>query len=126
MSEVQIFEHDDFILGPDLPVSTTGILSADMNAERLTPLMVSADGSLAAWDGTPGTAVGLTALATDAAAGDALSYYMKGGFRASQVAWPKVTQSDGGADGGEAKVSERELTEAEKNTAFAGTAIHLG
>ncbi|ELE9727883.1 head decoration protein [Enterobacter kobei] len=119
MSEVQIFEHDDFILGPDLPVSTTGILSADMNAERLTPLMVSADGTLAAWDGTQGTAVGLTATATDAAAGDAVCYYIKGGFRASAVAWP---QAAGAADGDPA----RDLTEAEKSTAFAGTAIHLG
>jgi len=126
MSEVQIFVHDDFILGPDLPVSTTGILSADMNAERLTPLMVSADGTLAAWDGTQGRAIGLTATAIAAVAGDVVSYYIKGGFRASQVAWPKMTQSDGGADGGEAKASERELTEAEKSTAFAGTAIHLG
>ncbi|NEG58194.1 head decoration protein [Pantoea agglomerans] len=119
MSEVQTFEHDDFILGPDLPVSTTGYLAADMTAERLTPLMAQADGTLALWDGTADTAIGLTALATDAAAGDAVSYYMKGGFRASSVTWP---QAAGAAQGDPA----RDLTDAEKSTAFAGTAIHLG
>lgn len=119
MSEVQIFEHDDFILGPDLPVSTTGFLSAAMKAERLTPLMVEADGTLAVWDGTQGKAIGLTAMAMDAAAGDAVSYYIRGGFRAGAVAWPQVA---GAAEGDPA----RDLTDAEKSTAFAGTAIHLG
>lgn len=110
MSVTENFEPDDFILGPDMPLSVTGMMAAGVEALRLTPVMVgSSDGEYAVWDGSAGTAVGLTCFAvvtTDEPKG--FSYYNKGSFRATSISWPEG------------------ITDGQKQTSFAGTAISIG
>ncbi|WP_368750145.1 head decoration protein [Klebsiella aerogenes] len=117
MSDVQTFEPDDFILGPDMPVSAAGTMLADKVAPRLTPVMIDVtDGYFLPWDGTEGNAVGLTALDVDSTgANTGFSYYAKGSFRSSAINWPKIAGD-----------TPRDMTEQEKQAAFAGTAISVG
>ena len=110
MNRTENFEPDDFILGPDMPLSVTGMMAAGNEALRLTPVMVgSSDGEYAVWDGSAGTAVGLTCfvvITTDEPKG--FSYYNKGSFRSTAINWPE------------------DMTEGQKQTVFAGTAISIG
>lgn len=117
MSTIETFEPDDFILGPDMPVSVVGTMLSGNKAERLTPVMLDpTDGYFLPWDGTSGKALGLTAFAVDASGGNTgFSYYAKGSFRSSSINWPQIA--------GEAP---RDLTEQEKQSAFAGTAVSVG
>ncbi|CAI1717896.1 MULTISPECIES: head decoration protein [Serratia] len=113
MSQTETFEQDDFILGPDLPLSVMGTLAQGADVPRLTPVMVDSSGSsgdeFVAWDGTPGTAVGLTCFAESSTLGvKGFSYYNKGSFRSTAINWPE------------------DLTEGQKQTAFVGTAISIG
>jgi hypothetical protein len=113
MNRVEYFEQDDFILGPDLPVSTVGTLAEGEEMLRLTPVMVGSSGSsdneFVAWDGTTGTAVGLSCFDEVSINGPKrFSYYNKGSFRATSISWPA------------------DLTDEQKQTAFAGTPISIG
>lgn len=113
MSRTEEYTPDDFILGPDLAVSTRGTLAQGQELRRLTPVMVGSSGSsddeFVAWDGTAGTAVGLTCLAESSLiSAKVFSYYNKGSFRSTAINWPA------------------DLTEAQKQTAFAGTAVSIG
>lgn len=106
----ETYTPDDFILGPDLAVTAIGTIGSGITAERLTPLMLDATtGIFKIWDGTPGTAVGLTAFAiakststTDAA------YYKSGSFRSTAINWGGVSDT------------------VKRKSAFAGTPISVG
>lgn len=117
MSDVETFEPDDFILGPDKPVSATGTMLADHVVPRLTPVMIDpTNGYFLPWDGTEGNAVGLTALDVDSTgANKGFSYYAKGSYRSTSIQWPQI-------DG----ETPRDMTDQEKQAAFAGTAITVG
>ncbi|MEZ2600760.1 head decoration protein [Kluyvera intermedia] len=113
MSQTETFEPDDFILGPDFPLSTVGTLAQGVEVSRLTAMMVDSSGSsgdeFVEWDGTSGTAVGLTCFAEDSSSGvKGFSYYNKGSFRSSAINWPE------------------DVTEGQKQTAFVGSAITIG
>lgn len=113
MSIPENFEQDDFILGPDLPVSTVGTLAEGEELLRLTPVMIGSSGSsddeFVVWDGTTGTAAGLTCFAEVSITGPkGFSYYNKGSFRSTSINWPA------------------DLSDAQKQTAFAGTPISIG
>lgn len=112
MSEVQIYEPDDFILGPDAPVSATGMLIGGQKIARLTPLVVDSTAkSFKAWDGTTGSPVALSCFAEDSSVGALpFSYYHKGQFRATAIAWPAGMAGNTTA----------------QQSAFAGTAISVG
>lgn len=117
MSQIETFEPDDFILGPDQPVTAVGTMLSGKTAPRLTPVMLDpTDGYFLPWDGTDGKAVGLTAFDVDATSGNTpFSYYAKGSYRSTSVNWPQV-----------AGTTPRNLTDEEKQAAFAGTAISVG
>ncbi|MCS2152379.1 head decoration protein [Scandinavium goeteborgense] len=113
MSRTEHFEQDDFILGPDLPLSVVGTLADGEEVLRLTPVMVGSSGSsddeFVSWDGSIGTAVGLTCFAEASIAGPkSFSFYNKGSFRSTSINWPA------------------EVSEAQKQTAFAGAPISIG
>lgn len=112
MSEFQTYEPDDFILGPDAPVSATGKLNASLKIARLTPLVVDATAkTFKVWDGTTGFPVALSCFAVDSTAGvTAFAYYTSGQFRSSAIAWPTAIASNTNA----------------QSSAFAGTAISVG
>lgn len=117
MSDVETFEPDDFILGPDQPVTTTGTMVADNVVTRLTPVMTDpTNGYFLPWDGVEGKAVGLTAFDVDSTGGNKdFSYYAKGSYRSSSIQWPQI-------DG----EPPRDMTDQEKQAAFTGTAITVG
>ncbi|MDN8599022.1 head decoration protein [Citrobacter sp. S2-9] len=115
MSQIETFESDDFILGPDKPISVVGTLKAGTSVARLTPVMTDATGLLLPWDGSPGKAVGLAAFAVTASSNTEFSHYVKGSFRSSSIPWPQV-----------AGTTPHDMTDLEKQTAFAGTAISVG
>ncbi|WP_234262264.1 head decoration protein [Klebsiella aerogenes] len=113
MSRTKEYTPDDFILGPDLVVSTHGTLAQGQELKRLTPVMIGSSGSsddeFVAWDGSAGTAVGITCLAESSLlAPKVFSYYSKGSFRSTSINWPA------------------DLSDAQKQTAFAGTAVSIG
>lgn len=117
MSEVETFEPDDFILGPDQPVTAVGTMLADNIAPRLTPVMTDpTNGYFLPWDGGEGKAVGLTALDVDSTgANKGFSYYAKGSYRSGAIKWPQITGD-----------TPRDMTDQEKQAAFVGTAITVG
>lgn len=113
MSRTEEYIPDDFILGPDLVVSTRGTLAQGEDMLRLTPVMVGSSGSsddeFVQWDGSAGAAVGLTCLAVASVTGpQVFSYYSKGSFRSTAINWPA------------------DLSDEQKQAAFAGTAISIG
>ncbi|MGX9703735.1 hypothetical protein ACWY3K_14335 [Escherichia coli] len=60
----ETYSPDDFILGPDLVVTTVGHFQGGINVPRLTPIMLDATvGTFKVWDGSVGKAIGLTATA---------------------------------------------------------------
>jgi len=117
MSDVEILEPDDFILGPDKPLTAVGTMLADKVVSRLEPVMIDpTNGYFLPWDGTEGNAVGLAAFDIDTTgANKGFSYYAKGSFRSTSIPWPQI-------DGDPA----RDMTDQEKQAAFAGTAISVG
>lgn len=117
MSEVETMNPDDFILGPDKPITAVGTILAGNVVSRLTPVMLDPTGGyFLPWDGTDGKAVGLAAFYVDASGGNTgFSYYAKGSFRSSAIPWPQI-----------AGTPARDMTEQEKQTAFVGTAISVG
>lgn len=117
MSQIETFEPDDFILGPDQPVSVVGTMVSGHNVPRLTPVMVDpTNGYFLPWDGTAGKAMGLTAFAVDSTGGNTgFSYYAKGSYRSTSINWPQVAGD-----------VPRDLTEQEKQAAFVGTAVSVG
>lgn len=85
-------QPDDFFVGPDV-TTTTGIMAAGVNTSKFTPVMVDVTaGTFKVWDGTPGKAVGITAMAVNATAGQIeFSYYNRGTFRAVYLNWSADT-----------------------------------
>ena len=81
-------QPDDFFVGPDV-TTTTGIMASGVNVAKYTPVMIDATaGTFKAWDGTPGKAVGIAAMAVNASAGQLeFSYYNSGTFRANYLNW---------------------------------------
>lgn len=62
----ETYSPDDFILGPDLVVTTVGHFQGGINVPRLTPIMLDATvGTFKVWDGSVGKAIGLTATAVN-------------------------------------------------------------
>lgn len=113
MSRTETFEPDDFILGPDMPLSVVGTLAQGEELLRLTPVMVGSSGSsddeFVKWDGTAGTAAGLACFAVVAIdEAKPFSYYNKGSFRSTAINWPE------------------DITDEQKQTAFVRTAISIG
>ena len=116
MSQIETFEPDDFILGPDQQITAIGTLKAGTAVTRLAPVMTDDTGLFVPWDGSAGTAVGLAAFDLAAADDMGFSYYAKGSFRSSSIPWPKITVD----------TTTRDMTDSEKQAAFAGTAISVG
>ncbi|EAC1376998.1 TPA: head decoration protein [Escherichia coli] len=106
----ETYSPDDFILGPDLVVTTVGHFQGGINVPRLTPVMVDATaGTFKVWDGSVGKAVGLTATAINTGSSTAdCSYYKSGSFRYTAINWGTVTDV------------------AKRKSAFAGTPISVG
>ena len=51
----ETYSPDDFILGPDLVVTTVGHFQGGINVPRLTPIMLDATvGTFKVWDGSVG------------------------------------------------------------------------
>lgn len=91
------------------PLNTaTGVLATGTLA-KYTPVMIDATAKqLKVWDKTPGTAVGITALAVDASGAPArFPYFKTGCINIALIAWPDGT------------------TEDEKLVAFAGSPISV-
>lgn len=115
MTEVAQYTPDDFIAG-DEPVKTgRAYVVPGQSFARLTPLMLQQDAGggedttlLTTWDGTPGTAVALSAKAhTSPVENELIPYYKTGCFRINFVQWP---------DG---------LTDSQKRAAFIGSPISV-
>ncbi|HCM1942202.1 TPA: head decoration protein [Salmonella enterica subsp. salamae serovar 30:g,m,s:e,n,x] len=106
----EIYDPDDFILGPDHVVTAVGHFSGGIEAPRLTPLMVDANtGAFKIWDGSVGKAVGLTATSVNTGASTSdQSYYKSGSFRTTAINWGTVTDTS------------------KQKSAFAGTPISIG
>ena len=83
----ETYSPDDFILGPDLVVTTVGHFQGGINVPRLTPIMLDATvGTFKVWDGSVGKAIGLTATAVNTGSSSAdCSYYKSGSFRYTQI-----------------------------------------
>jgi len=99
-------QPDDFFVSPEI-TTTTGIMASGVNTAKYTPVMIDATaGTFKVWDGSPGKAVGITAMAVNASGGQLeFSYYNRGTFRASYLNWS--------ADA------------TKRKAAFAGTAIDI-
>lgn len=65
-------------------------VAAGVVVAGLTVVMFNGDNRLIAWDGTPGTAVGILAEPVDTTAGQPKwsPYYDGGGFNADALVWP--------------------------------------
>ncbi|WP_262233965.1 head decoration protein, partial [Escherichia coli] len=85
----ETYSPDDFILGPDLVVTTVGHFQGGINVPRLTPIMLDATvGTFKVWDGSVGKAIGLTATAVNTGSSSAdCSYYKSGSFRYTAINW---------------------------------------
>lgn len=118
MSQIENFEPDDFILGPDQPVTAVGTLKSGTTVTRLTPVAIDSDDPslFVVWDGYTDAALGLAAFDLTASSDTEFSYYAKGSFRSSAIPWPQIPTG----------TTPRDMTEAEKQAAFAGTAISVG
>lgn len=91
------------------PLNTaTGVLATG-TLDKYAPVMIDATAKqLKIWDKTPGTAVGVAALAADASGGAVkFPYYKTGCINIDLIAWPDATTDD------------------EKLVAFAGTPISV-
>lgn len=88
--------------------TATGVLATG-TLDRFAPVMIDTVGKvLKVWDKTPGTAVGVAALAVDASGAPArFPYFKTGCLNTALIAWPAAT------------------TENEKLVAFAGSPISV-
>ncbi|WP_165311045.1 head decoration protein [Vibrio ziniensis] len=103
------YTPDNSLLSP--PVTTRGVIKAGEAFAPLTPLMRDDvdTATLVVWDGTPGTAVAMSARTiTDTGADQTSVIYPQGGFRISSVNWPETV-----------------VTVKAKRAAFIGSAIYV-
>lgn len=95
MSENTEYTPDELWIGS--PVTARATIKAGEAFAARTPLMFDATdtATLVAWDGTPGTAVALSARDVVSTGVDQLStVYLQGGFRISFVNWPDGVTTD--------------------------------
>ncbi|MET4696953.1 head decoration protein [Endozoicomonas lisbonensis] len=104
------FDYEDMLVSSDPAYTAIGMFVSGFDKPKLTPVMVDAENKvLVIWDGTPGTAVGLSVLdGKPGAGGQKAPYYKSGSFNIELIQWPDAT------------------TEAAKYSAFAGSAISVG
>mgnify|MGYP000467719796 CR=1 FL=1 len=105
----ETYSPDDFILGPDLVVTTVGHFQGGINVPRLTPIMLDATvGTFKVWDAQSVSYwPHCTAVNTGSSSADC-SYYKSGSFRYTAINWGTVTDV------------------AKRKSAFAGTPISVG